>query len=1198
MRCASCQTENDPSRKFCVECGTRLAVACPSCGSANPPNGKFCGECGTALGGDAEAPPAAEAARTDARVAERRLVSILFADLVGFTAQSEQRDPEEVRELLSRYFAAARDTIERYGGNVEKFIGDAVMAVWGAPTAHEDDAERAVRAALELVDVVGGEIAGKEAETLQLRAAVLTGEAAVTLNATGEGMVAGDLVNTASRLQSVAEPGSVLVGEATYRSSRDAVAYEAVEDKELKGKTLPVKAWRALRIVAGRGGARRSEGLEAPFVGRDQELRQLKDLLEVTTRDGRARLVSIVGQPGIGKSRLVWEFEKHIDGVVQAIYWHQGRSPAYGEGITFWALGEMVRQRAGLAEIDDPATTLARLEATLTENVPDEQERRWIEPRLAALLGAQEVPPGDRAELFAAWRAFFERISDRGTTVLVFEDLQWADAGLVEFLESLLEWSRNHPILVLTIARPELLDRYPNWGAGQRSFTSLHLDALSDAAMVELLAGLVPGLPDEAVRRILGRAEGIPLYAVETVRMLLDSGQLVRDEEAEHYQLSGELGELRAPESLRGLIAARLDGLDQADRELVQDASVLGLFFTTSGLSALQGKSETELEPRLRNLVQRELLVFDADPRSPERGQYGFIQGIMREVAHETLARSDRRAKHLAAARHLESLGDDELAGVLASHYYDAYQATPPGPEADAIVAQARIALRAAAERAAALHSPDQAIALYEQALGITIEPSERAALMERAAEAAQEAARYDVTEGYLDQAIAIHREHGDVEAVAVATARLGGVVSMSGHPDRAIEEMEAALSALGEMGGAAAARLNAGLARACMFTEQWARALELSERALILAAAAGDVATVAEALTTKGPVLDEVGRRQEGVALLAGALRLAEAHGLNETRYRATFNLAGRLYADDQIGSYRLIREGQELARKLGNRTWLVVLTTFAMRTATDLGEWDWIMTQAEDLLQGEMPPIEQADVEASVALVLAYRGDQQGAEERHAASAKLLEGVTRREVHGWYRFDQGQLAAIAGRFDEAYERMMGVVDLSSGAAEPGFALAANAAALMRDRERLGAAHGAFRAIATPSRIESAHSEVIEAALAAIEGRSEEAAAGFRRGLAEYRDLQWTVPLGWALLICVSTLGPDHPQAEAAAAEARELFTRLGAKALLDRLDDALVPVHGSHEGAIPTASVSGGMADSTHESPARAGAPGHEER
>ncbi len=617
---------------------------------------------------------------------------------------------------------------------MEKFIGDAVMAVWGAPTAHEDDAERAVRAALELVDVVGAQIAGTDAGTLRLRAAVLTGEAAVTLGAVGEGMVAGDLVNTASRLQSVAEPGSVLVGDATYRSSRDAIAYDAIEDQELKGKSLPVKAWRALRVVAGRRGARRSEGLEAPFVGRDQELRQLKDLLEVTTRDGRARLVSIVGQPGIGKSRLVWEFEKHVDGVVQAIYWHQGRSPAYGEGISFWALGEMVRQRAGLAESDDPAATVAGLEAALIENVPDEQERRWIQPRLAALLGAQEVPPGDRAELFAAWRAFFERISDRGTTVLVFEDLQWADAGLVEFVESLLEWSRNHPILVVTSARPELLDRYPNWGAGQRSFTSLHLDALSDAAMVELLGGLVPGLPDEAVRRILGRAEGIPLYAVETVRMLLDSGRLVRNEEAEHYQVSGELGEMRAPESLRALIAARLDGLDPADRDLIQDASVLGLFFTTAGLSALQGKSEAELEPRLRNLVQRELLVYDADPRSPERGQYGFIQGIMREVAHETLARSDRRAKHLAAARHLESLGDDELAGVLASHYYDAYEATPPGPEADAIVAQARVALRGAAERAAALHSHDQAIALYEQALGITTDPAERATLMEHAA--------------------------------------------------------------------------------------------------------------------------------------------------------------------------------------------------------------------------------------------------------------------------------------------------------------------------------------------------------------------------------------------------------------------------------------------------------------------------------
>ena len=354
MICAICGTENERGRKFCQECGAKLASGCPSCGAANPPAAKFCGECGTTLAADG--PPSGVAApdgsspdgtrqpAAPAPVSERRLVSVLFADLVGFTALAEGRDPEETRELLSRYFELARDVIGRYGGTVEKFIGDAVMAVWGAPTAHEDDAERAVRAGLELVDAVGGLGPG-----LSARAGVLTGEAAVTLasfaGSSGEGMVAGDLVNTASRLQSVAPPGAVLVGEATQRAASKAIMFEPVGEQTLKGKASPVPAWRALRVVAEVGGRNRSESLEAPFVGRDEELRLLKDLFHATGRDKRARLVSVLGPAGIGKSRLAWEFLKYVDGLVETLYWHDGRSPAYGDGITFWALGEMVRER-------------------------------------------------------------------------------------------------------------------------------------------------------------------------------------------------------------------------------------------------------------------------------------------------------------------------------------------------------------------------------------------------------------------------------------------------------------------------------------------------------------------------------------------------------------------------------------------------------------------------------------------------------------------------------------------------------------------------------------------------------------------------------------------------------------------------------------------------------------------------------------
>ena len=460
MICTNCGTENRPGAKFCMECGTPFAAACPNCGTVNPPAAKFCSECATPLRdgarrpataageaagpavatrspfgtlqppGATQAPARTQAlARTqgaagtqapagtpagatgaDGPVAERRLVSVLFADLVGFTSYASTRDPEDVREVLSRYFDVASEVIGRYGGTIEKFIGDAVMAVWGAPIAREDDAERAVRAALELLGAVPSLAPG-----IQARAGVLTGEAAVTLGKTNEGMVAGDMVNTASRLQSAAAPGVVLVGEATQRAAAGAIAFEPAGDQILKGKQAPVEAWRALRVVAERGGRNRAETLEAPFVGRDEELRLVKDLFHATEREGRSRLVSVIGPGGIGKTRLAWEFLKYADGLLDQVWWHTGRSPAYGDGITFWALGEMVRRRAGLAETDDEATTRERVAATVRQHVPDEcggaldrgrapraARRRWLRraDRLgAAVRGVADVLRATRRDL-------------------------------------------------------------------------------------------------------------------------------------------------------------------------------------------------------------------------------------------------------------------------------------------------------------------------------------------------------------------------------------------------------------------------------------------------------------------------------------------------------------------------------------------------------------------------------------------------------------------------------------------------------------------------------------------------------------------------------------------------------------------------------------------------------------------------------
>jgi class 3 adenylate cyclase/tetratricopeptide (TPR) repeat protein len=1167
--CTNCATENAPGRKFCANCGTRLAVVCPNCGAANAPADRFCGECGTALDAEATAAeagrggpaprPTMEGGPVDAvstGSAERRLVTILFADLVGFTSLSESRDAEDVRELQARYFTTARDVIARYGGTVEKFIGDAVMAVWGAPLAHEDDAERAVRAALELVDAVRAiDAPGGADGRLHVRAGVLTGEAAVTVGAVGQGMVTGDLVNTASRLQSVAPADTVLVGEATQRSTRDAITFEEVGEQSLKGKVAPVPAWRAVQVVAMRGGGGRSERLEAPFVGRDAELRLLKDMLHATTRERRLRLVSVTGIGGIGKSRLAWEFLKYVDGLVEDVYWHQGRSPAYGEGVTFWALGEMVRRRARIAETDDDPTSREKLAAALTEFVPEEADRRWIGPRLEALLGLAEAPTGEREETFAAWRAFFERVAALGPTVLVFEELHWADAGLLDFIESMLEWSRNQPILIVTLARPELLERRPTWGAGQRNFVALALEPLGEAAMRELLAGLAPGLPDPVVRRILRRAEGVPLYAVETVRMLVDGGLLV--EEDGRYTVAGDVSRLAVPETLKALIAARIDGLEPAERALLQDAAILGQAFTLAGLSALTGRAEAELEPLLRALVRKEVLVLDADPRSPERGQYGFVQGLIREVAHETISKRERRAKHLAAARYLETIGDEELAAALASHYLQAYEATPPGAEAEALAAQARVALRAAADRAAALYSHEQALALLEQAESVTIDPTERVALWERMADAARAVARYDLTERLIGQALEWHQQQGDVVAVARDTARLGDVLLRAGSVEKAIERLNS-VSRDG-LPAREVGRLASMLGRAYMLHNEFARALVELDQALIAAGEAGDSETVAEALASKGPSIGELGRFDEAVAILHGAIALAESHGHVSSRLRASFNLAGRVIVDDPAAAFRVLREALELSRRLGQRIWFLPLAGFCIGVALDVGEWDWAMDLAAEVFQGDVPPSDRLDIAVWLAYLHAARGHPEEAEALLTELTPIrdqMDSPGQKVIWWWTR---SNVDYIAGRYEDAYQAGITAVALVPDTEELSAGLAAAAAVMLGDAERLASSSKVLTRSHRPGRYLAAVRGEYQAALTAFEGQRVEATRSYADVIRRFADLGH--PSGAAIATTEAALlvGVEDPAIRGAVDETRAFFLRVGAVGLLERLHEAL---------------------------------------
>ncbi|MFN8520707.1 MAG: AAA family ATPase [Chloroflexota bacterium] len=1147
--CQSCGVENRADRRFCRECGASLVAGCPSCGATNDPEDRFCGSCGASLAaadpGRTATPGPAQAQA--APVAERRLVTVVFADLVGFTTLAEGRDPEETRELLTRYFELAREVVTRYGGVIEKFIGDAVMAVWGAPVVRENDAERAVRAALELLAAIPELAPGVNA-----RAGVLTGEAAVTIGAIGQGMVAGDIVNTASRLQSVAAPGTVLVGEGTMHAAAAAIAFEPAGDQVLKGRSAPVAAWVARRVVAEVGGRNRSEALEAPFVGREDELRMLKDLYHATSRDRRPRLVSIIGPAGIGKSRLAWELNKYLDGLVEEMWWHTGRSPAYGDGIPLWPLGEMVRSRAGLLESDDDATTRAKVGGMVERFVTDASDQRWITPAMLALLGS-DAQAGATEQLFAAWRTFFERMAASDPVVMVFEDLHWADSGTLDFIDHLLDWARNVPIFVVTLARPELLERRPDWGAGKRQFTNLSLEPLAEPAMQELIRGLVPGLPDQARAAIVARADGVPLYAVETVRMLVTDGRLVLREGV--YTPNGDLTQLAIPDSLTALIAARLDALDPADRSLVLDASVLGQSFTPAALAAVSGVDQAQLVPRLRALVRRELLTQESDPRSPELGQFTFVQALIREVAYGTLSRRDRKARHLAAARWFESLGLDELSGALAVQYLAAHANATGDDEAAALAVQARIALRAAADRARSLGSFEQAASFLRQALAVTIDEREAAEMLEDAGEALSRAGLASEAEAVLRDALARQEALGDRPAAARVTAALAAAIQSSGQWRDALEILEPASEAFADLGDAERGLmlLLGQLARAHMFGERHQRAVDVADRVLRSAELADAVDIVADVLVTRGSALCLLGQPYSGLGAIQAGHDLALANQQQVTVLRALNNLTAYGGLSDPRNALDAALSGLAHARRAGERSMVAYLGGNAVEVATDIGAWDVAQREVDLLMADHAFGDEDRAVALSGAIpFLAFRGEDPTELMRLVATvdAAIVPDVA--GVRASLQLVQGDLeAARLGYLEAAAASRLNAAD--------SYLQASRLAILLGKADALRASLAGFRGVGLRGRAIPGYLAELEAGVAALEGRPTEARAGFEEALRRFRDLDLPFQCAVAAISMGAALGIADPAVRPALDEGRAILVRLGAVTFLRIVDRLL---------------------------------------
>jgi class 3 adenylate cyclase/tetratricopeptide (TPR) repeat protein len=981
-KCSACGAENPAGAKFCGDCGAPLEAACPGCGAPVQQGKRFCHNCGNPL------PDAAAPATTP--VAERRVCSVLFADLVGFTTLSEHRDPEQVREILSRYFEVARQVIARHGGIVEKFIGDAVMAVWGTPVADEGDTERAVRAALELVEAIG--VLGEEvgASGLAARAGVVTGEVAVTIGATGEGMVAGDAVNTAARVQAAAESGTVLVDDATRKLTQQAIAFADTGAHELKGKAEPERLYRALRVLAGIGGKQRADGLEAPFTGRDVELRALKDLFYASVERRTPRLVVVSGPAGVGKSRLGWEFEKYIDGIADTVLWHRGRCLSYGEGVTFWALAEIVRQRFGIAEEDPQEVAASRLHEGMVRYVQDEAEREYVGVRLARLLG---VPYASETkvvlsteELFAGWRLFFERLAQVVPVVMLVEDAQHADESLLSFFEHLVDWTRDLPIFVVLFARPGV-EQLDNRFAMGRNRSVLTLDPLDDASMATLVDLLVPGLPDEARTTMTARAQGIPLFAVETIRSLIDRGVVERQDDA--YRLVGSLGDLAVPESLHALLAGRLDALPAEVRAVAADASVLGTTFPKDAVLAVSAGDARSVDAALGELVRRDVLQVSADPLSPERGAYHFSQEMLRQVAYETLSKRDRKVRHLAVARHLRGAfanDGEEIADAIARHYLDALAAEPEDPDAPAIRADALDFLVRAAERAQQSGALGRAAEGYAAAAAIA--PDARAAgLFERASKASSDHGDALRAIAHADAASQHHLGLGDLRGAARSRTLKSVALSESGRFDASLEEVTAALAVLRDSPDEDTVKALRALSRNLTFTGNLDEGMRVITEALALGQAA-DVGPgeLAPLFIGKG-VSSSVGNRSaEAVAYFEMAARLAERAGDFGLVAIAQLNLASDLAATDPASAERAARSALEHGRRTGV---LRILGTAIANLALALMEQGkWIEADSALRAAVEEDHLDSGVVHWLTGMLAGLRGDA----GRAAASLELV--------------------------------------------------------------------------------------------------------------------------------------------------------------------------------------------------------------
>jgi class 3 adenylate cyclase/tetratricopeptide (TPR) repeat protein len=921
---------------------------CPSCGEENPKRARFCLNC--------SAPLQARASRH-----ERKFATALFADIVGSTELAEREDPEVVQALIGAAFDRLSAEIERYGGLIEKFVGDALLAIFGVPSAHEDDPERAVRAGLEMQAVLSElnrSFATEGRPQLEMRVGLEAGEVLVDLERAGgarDRMLTGDAVNTASRLQSAAVPGSVVVGPAVFASTKDVIDYRDLEPLDLKGKAGPVPAWHALRVKARRRGERPPLGLESRMVGRDEELAVLKQTLQRVESEGRSALVTVLGPAGVGKSRLAWEFAKYVEGLPQILYWRRGRSLAYGN-VSYSALAEAVKSQCEVLEDDLPEIIVEKVDHTVKELFGDLE----VAPHVLALVGGRTEQRFAREELFDAWRRFFERMAARYPLVLALEDVHWADAGLLDFVDHLADWASG-PIMILTLARPELLESRPGWGGGKRNYAAIYLDPLSEMeceAMVEDL--LTSDLPESLKRLVAERSEGNPLYAEEIVRMLIDRGVL-RATESSRWELAQRVDEVEVPRSIHALIATRLDTLPPEEKAILQDAAVAGRIFWLGAAAAVSDRPIANVREAIGRLRVKEIVTPREPPVFSDELEFAFRHVLIRDVAYESLPKLLRARKHIAVARWAEERTGDraqELAEVVGAHYVRAveYRDELGEPADHDLEAAASRWCLEAGERAWDLWQQEEANRWFDVGLDLGkrsgAEPERLARIAEAVAVTASGLRPLDeVVDAYRD-AVARYEALGRDADVGRMQVEIGYILLTAARLEEAPQWVERGIAALQRHGE------SADLARALeIFGNLFRRRGSPIEaeaplrRAVDMAGRVEAPVVQGHAALSLGIVLLHLGRFAEGIALIEEAWEIANRARHLDLLLRVHNALPSALmdYAPDYERGRRILMEGIELSRRSGRRDHEAWLWSNLGNYAFDQGRIDEIQLAGE---------------------------------------------------------------------------------------------------------------------------------------------------------------------------------------------------------------------------------------------------------